>query len=258
VNTSSEVYEHTRRAWREIWIGTEFDLELQSLNYERFQEILKLYIPRLDRNAPILEAGCGPAHVVYYLRQQGFQTIGVDYAPEALQHTHNRFPDLPLHMGDVHALPYPSNYFGGYLSFGVVEHFEHGPEPALIEALRVLRPNGTLVITVPHPQLTESIYQALNRLLPGRQKKLGPRAGYYERTYTHHELAKHVESAGFRIDLVTPVSHSYTFYGLHSIFRKRGGYYETNSLASAAALISRRILPWKTAFGTLILAHKSN
>lgn len=256
VDTSSEVYEQTRRAWRDIWIGTEFDRELRSLSYVRAQEILKAYIPRLDRSAPVLEAGCGPAHVVYYLRQKGFNTIGVDYAPEALRATRARYPELPLHVADVHYLPYPTNYFGSYLSFGVVEHFEHGPQPALREALRVLRPGGLLVLTVPHPQFVEDIYQMLNRLFPARQAKRGPRAEYYERTYSHQELAGHVRAVGFQIDQVQPVNHSYTFYGLHPIFRKPGGYYETSQFAALVAGIARRVLPWKTAFGTLILAHK--
>jgi len=257
MKTGSGVYRATRQAWRDIWIGTEFDRELRSLEYPRAQEVLNTYLPYLDRSAPILEAGCGPGHVVYYLNELGYRSLGLDYAPEASQITHKRFPDLPLQLGDVHALPYPGNMFGAYLSFGVVEHFEHGPLPALQEAFRVLAANGVLVLTVPHPQFVDSLYELSKRLFPGRYARLAPRAAYYERTYSRTELADCVLQAGFHIFLVKPIAHSYTFYGLHRIFRNPGGYYETNQLGETAGAIARRLLPWHSAFHTMILARKS-
>ncbi len=257
MNLKTSTYQKTRQAWRDIWIGTEFDRELRSLQYPRSQEVLNTYLPYLDRSSLTLEAGCGPAHVVYYLNEHGYRSIGLDYAPEALQSTHERFPELPLHLGDVHNLPYPANRFGAYLSFGVVEHFEHGPLPALKEAHRVLAPNGVLVLTVPHPQFVESLYEFSKRLFPGRYAKLAPRAGYYERTYTHTELVDCVRQAGFEIILVKPIAHSYTFYGLHRVFRRADGYYETNQLGETAGAIARRILPWQSAFHTMILGRKA-
>jgi len=246
------VYQQTRQAWRDIWIGTEFDRELRSLDYPRSREVLDTYMPYLPRDKPILEAGCGPGHVVYYLREHGYPAIGLDYAPEALHFTHERLPDLPLHLGDVHALPYPSDTFGGYLSFGVVEHFEHGPGAALAEAYRILAPGGVLVITVPHPQWVENLYALRQRIAPTST----PRAGYYERTYTHSELADHSVRAGFAIALVKPIGHSYTFYGLSPLFRRASSYYESSPLGEQMGAIGRRWLPWQTAFHTLIIAHK--
>ncbi|MEP7285723.1 MAG: class I SAM-dependent methyltransferase [Chloroflexota bacterium] len=253
---STPTYQQTRQAWRDIWSGTEFDRELTALGYKRYQEVLNTYLPYLDKSIPTLEAGCGPGQVVYYLRQQGYNTVGLDYAPEALKPTLIRFPTLPLHMGDVHHLPYPTDTFGGYLSFGVVEHFEHGPTLALAEAYRVLRPGGKLVLTVPHPQIVEDLYKLVNRLFPSRQNRLGPRAEYYERTYSHQELTAIVQQVGFDITLVKPVGHSYTFYGLHRFFRRADGYYDTSPLAEFAATLTRRVLPWSTAFANMIIAEK--
>ena len=249
-------YNQTRQAWRDIWSSTEFDRELKALNYERGQEVIKYYLPYLNRDLPVLEAGCGPGHVVYYLQERGYKVFGLDYAPEALQSTVSRFPSLPLQLGDVHYLPYKANTFGAYLSFGVVEHFVQGPLPTLREAYRVLRPSGVLVLTVPHPQLVESLYQLSKRVFRTHYEKLGARAVYYERTYPHLELISCVREAGFTIDLVRPISHSYTFYGLHPVFRRAGGYYETSGLGNLVGRVSRTLLPWPTAFHSLIIARK--
>ncbi|MCC7206213.1 MAG: class I SAM-dependent methyltransferase, partial [Anaerolineae bacterium] len=156
---NTPTYERTRRAWRDIWTGTEFEREMATLDYPRARQLFDLYLPWLPKDpaAPILEAGCGPGHVVYYLRQRGYPALGLDYAPEALAPTRALYPDLPLHVGDVHQLPYPDNTFGAYLSFGVVEHFEQGPARALAEAFRTLRPGGVLVLSTPTPNVVEAL-----------------------------------------------------------------------------------------------------
>ncbi len=251
----NKTYEQTRQAWRAIWTGTDFDRELKTLDYRRTRQVMATYLPYLDQTAPILEAGCGMGQVVYYLRQRGYPAIGIDYAPEAVQPALARQPDLPLYVGDVHHLPFPPNFFGGYLSFGVVEHFEQGPDEALAEAYRVLRPGGTLILTVPHPNIVEGIRDIVNRLFPARLERLGPRADYYERTFRHDELFRRVTAAGFRTKRLVPYSHSFTFYGLGGVFRG-SGYYETSWLAEIAGSVGRVLLPWSTAFASLIVACK--
>jgi SAM-dependent methyltransferase len=248
-------YEQTRQAWRDIWSATDFARELATLDYPRARQLLGHFLPFVAADAPVLEAGCGPGHVVYYLRQRGYPALGVDYAPEALIPTRALHPALPLHVGDVHHLPYPANAFGAYLSFGVVEHFEHGPAAALAEAFRVLRPGGVLVLTTPHPNLVEGLRNMLNRLFPARMRNRPPRAEYYETHFTHQQLAAFAVGAGFRVERAIPYAHSFTFYGLGGIFRAPG-YYRTSALAELAGALGRRILPWQTAFECLIIARK--
>jgi SAM-dependent methyltransferase len=249
-------YADTRQAWRNIWTQTNFERELHTLSYNRSQHLIRLYQPYLDKAAPLLEAGCGPAHVVHYFREQGYAMIGLDYAPEALVPTLQTHPSLPLHLGDVHHLPYATNHFGAYLSFGVVEHFEQGPVPALREAWRVLRPGGKLILTVPHPNFVEALRGLVNRLFPQRLARVGPRAEYYETTYDHHQLAAFVREAGFRVLRLEPYAHDFTFWGLHPVFRRPQRYYETSALGELAGSISRVVLPWWAAFECLVIAEK--
>jgi SAM-dependent methyltransferase len=248
---SAPTYAQTRQAWRDIWQATDFGRELATLDYPRAQELLALYVPFLDKRAPVLEAGCGPAHIVWWLRQRGYTAFGLDYAPEALRSTRTLHADLPLHLGDVHALPYAAASFGAYLSFGVVEHFEHGPLPALREAYRVLRPGGVLVLTTPHPNFVEALRRLKDRLTGNR----APRAAYYETSYGHEQLAAFVGQAGFQVLRVVPYGHSFTFYGLAGVFRAPG-YYRTSRLAEWAAVLGKRLAPWATCFECLVVARR--
>lgn len=253
-NATAPSYDQTRQAWRSIWQETNFARELATLDYPRARELLNLYLPYLDRAAPVLEAGCGPGHVVHHLRQLGYAALGLDYAPEALLPTLAHLPDLPLHLGDVHHLPYAANTFGSYLSFGVVEHFEQGPTDALREAFRVLRQGGVLVLTTPTPNFVEGLRALADRLIPSRRAR-PPRAEYYETAYTGAQLAEFCRSVGFKVLKVIPYSHSFTFYGLHQVFRGKG-YYQTSGLAELFGKLGRLIAPQRTAFATLVLAEK--
>jgi SAM-dependent methyltransferase len=249
-------YEKTRDAWREIWVeNADFAQELKTLDYDRSQELLNNYIPYLTTDGIILEAGCGLGQVVYYLRQRGFNVIGCDYVPEAINVEIVNKLNLPLMVADVHQLPYAENSLQAYLSFGVVEHFENGPQAALKEAFRVLRPGGVLVLTVPHPNFVEAARNSLNRLIPGRLDRVGERAKYYETQFNYLEMSRQIASVGFKVEKSIPLSHSYTWYGVAPIFRGRG-YYQTSALAELFGQISKRILPWMTCFNSLTLARK--
>ena len=64
--------------------------------------------------------------------------IGVDYAKNTVKRIKEICPELDIREGNVFNLNFPDNFFGTYYSWGVVEHFEDGPEPILKEAYRVL------------------------------------------------------------------------------------------------------------------------
>lgn len=246
-------YDSTREAWESIWDSTSVEQELQTESYARAQKVIRTYTAHLPKDAPILEAGSGLSAALITLKKLGFQVMGVDYAVNALHASKAYDPSLVLTVGDVHALPYAENTFGGYLSFGVFEHFETGMEQPLAEAFRVLKPEGILVLTIPYPNV-------VNRLVRWRRERKGETVlnddDFYESTYTRNQLAGHVLAAGFEILHIEPTSHSFTLWGLGSLFRAKG-YYRTNALAEGLGAVLRVVLPWAFNFTTLVIARKS-
>ena len=53
----------------------------------------------------------------------------------------------------MRSLDLASGSVGTYMSVGVIEHFENGPEETLKEARRVLHPDGVALISVPYLNL---------------------------------------------------------------------------------------------------------
>lgn len=245
-------YDSTRQAWEDIWESASIEIELEAIGYERSQATLRAYLPYLPKDVPLLEAGSGLSAVVITLRQMGYRIQGLDYAINALRTSKLHDAGLPLVSGDVHALPYASDSLGAYLSFGVLEHFEHGMQPALKEAFRVLMPQGVLVLTIPYPNV-------VNWLVGWRRKQAGVSRlnddDFYESTYDRGELVGQVTQAGFHIEQVLPTSHAYTLWGLGSVFRAPG-YYRTSKLADRLGGLLKIVSPWAFNFSTLMIARK--
>jgi ubiquinone/menaquinone biosynthesis C-methylase UbiE len=245
-------YDSTRQAWENIWDTASVERELQEMNYPRAKKALQIYAENLPKNGVILEAGSGLGAIVITLREMGYNVVGLDYAEKALHTSHAYDSSLSLLVGDVHALPHATNSLDGYLSFGVLEHFEHGMRPALKEAFRILKPGGVMILTIPYPNV-------VNRLVAWRRKRLGITVlnddDFYESTYTRDALCQNVTSVGFKLEQVLPTSHSYTLWGLGGPFRAKG-YYQTSALAEVLGGLLKIILPWHFNFTTLIIARK--
>ncbi len=80
----TDLYHSTRQSWEQIWDGASVEAELETLRFTRSQEAIAAYLPYLPRDGVILEAGCGLAAVVIFLRAQGYRVVGLDYAVNAL------------------------------------------------------------------------------------------------------------------------------------------------------------------------------
>jgi SAM-dependent methyltransferase len=251
-NAMSDLYDKTRQSWEDIWQQANVNIEIEVLNQKRAAEVLGVYPAYLPKDGLILEAGCGLATVIMRLRDMGFKVIGLDYAERALRTARAYDPTLNLQAADVHALPYRDGSLHGYLSFGVLEHFEHGVGPALIEANRVLAQGGIVVLTIPYPNVVHQVVHWKRRRM-GQ----GPLTDedFYESTYNQHQLSAELEKAGFEVLLVRPTSHSFTLWGLGWPFKAKG-YYRTTWLADALGRVLRMILPWPFCFNTFLIARK--
>jgi SAM-dependent methyltransferase len=128
------------------WDKADFDVLLASCQRGRELPFIFKYMPREGK---ILEAGCGLGRYVAYLADQGFDIEGIEINPETVAVVNSIRPDIRVHVGDVIRLPYKDNSLAGIISLGVIEHFIEGPQMALCEIWRVLKPEAYAIVTVP-------------------------------------------------------------------------------------------------------------
>lgn len=157
-------------------------------------KLIRILISSLPTTGKILEAGCGTGWVVAALRNHGFDVEGVDFSNELIQAVKMQYPELPVSFADVCQLTVPDGYYQAYVSLGVIEHREAGPEPFLTEAHRVLGPDGILCVSVPHYNFLRQIKRKFGgyRELPNGQE-------FYQYGFTRQEFARILTRSGFHV-----------------------------------------------------------
>ncbi len=137
----------------------EYDQQMvEGLSYVSPALIAGEMMARLDdRNAKILDLGCGTGLTVYTLAEQGFTNLhGIDLSQEMVEVANRKGLYKGLKVGDINLpLGYESDSFDGVISSGTFTHGHVGPEP-LDEICRILKPGGILACTV-HKDLWQSM-----------------------------------------------------------------------------------------------------
>ena len=96
----------------------------------------------------ILDVGCGTGQYTQALTKLG-KVVGVDVSPEAIRlNSMNSNPNSFLIRGCAEKLPFPEERFDLVWATSIIEHLRED-RAALQEIVRVLKPGGKVVISVP-------------------------------------------------------------------------------------------------------------
>lgn len=145
--------------------------------------MLERHLPH-DKNLDILDAGCGGGATLESLGRYGSAT-GLELEEEAVDYARGRSRNVT--QGSIEELPFADGSFGLTLALDVIEHVPDDLA-ALRELYRVLRPGGSLLVTVPALRLLWSAHDEAN--------------GHYRR-YTVDGLRRRFEEAGFEVVTAT-------------------------------------------------------
>jgi SAM-dependent methyltransferase len=180
--------------WDEHWktnLTKEAFLRYQEGYLSFFEKPFEKYLPRTGR---ILEAGCGIGQYVMALRSRGYDCEGVDWSEQTVNTVIELFPDLPVRKEDVTRLDVPGGHYQGYISLGVVEHRQAGPQPFLAEAARVLSAGGAMLISVPYFHSLRKLKASLG-LYGGSTQGLD----FYQYAFTTREMEEILRGSGFHV-----------------------------------------------------------
>ncbi len=118
----------------------------------------------------VLDLGCSQGIASLLLARDGHQVVGVDIDPGAIEFARNELLKeseavrrrVRFELIEAGRLPFEDASFDSVLLGEVIEHLAR-PERVIAEALRVLRPNGRIVLTtpfgvMPHPDHLQTFY----------------------------------------------------------------------------------------------------
>jgi len=158
--------------------------------------VTKRYLPEGSR---ILEGGCGMGQNVWGLKHLGYDVRGIDNAANTVALVNAISPDLNISLCDVRQLHFPTAYFDGYWSLGVIEHFWEGYIDIINEMARVIKPGGYLFLTFPamNPaRVTKSKKQGYPTWTNALEEQFHNR--FYQFVLPVDEVEINLHKAGFR------------------------------------------------------------
>jgi ubiquinone/menaquinone biosynthesis C-methylase UbiE len=146
------------------------------------------YWPILTSSNPrALDAGCGTGAMLAEMEHTlKAEAHGTDLSWQALHFTADR-GNRRLTQADLRALPYADDTFDVVTALDVLEHIEDDAAAAR-EILRVLRPGGALIASVPAYRALWSSHDV---------------ALHHHRRYSAHGLRRLLRSAGFQLPRIT-------------------------------------------------------
>lgn len=157
-----------------------------------FAERRALLLAEVQRGERVLDLGCGAGRFLGVLREAGAEAVGVELAEAAAERARANVPGADVRLvAEDGSLPL------GHGEVDLVwcsEVLEHVPDVAhlLLEARRVLRRGGRLLLTVPFHGRLQAAAIALTRF----EVHFDP-LGQHVRFFTARSLAGALDAAGY-------------------------------------------------------------
>lgn len=152
------------------------------------KQVVETYVDpiELDKNANILDLGCGPGYFLDEMKTRGYtNAVGVTLSPEDIKICLDKGHVIKQY--DISFLPQTDGYYDESVDFIFLRHaLEHSPYPifSLMEYNRVLKQGSKIYIEVPAPDC---------------DRKHEMNANHYS-ILGHNQLAALLLRAGFSID----------------------------------------------------------
>jgi len=171
----------------------------------------------------VLDAACGRGFVLNFLREvSGYGLFGQDLEYDYVRQAYGQLArrGVCLHNGNLCRLPLPDCAFDKVILAEVLEHLDDD-RAGLAEAVRVTRPGGMIVISVPnanYPFCWDPINKTLETLF-GTHIATGLLSGIWAlhvRLYTLDEIVALVEETGLQIEETRLLVH-YCFPFIHNL-----------------------------------------
>ena len=138
---------------------------------------LHVALSLIDPRSSVGDLGCGSGHIAELLAPHVARVVAVDGSMEMADAARRRlveYPNVDVRHGDLERLPIEDSTLDVAV-LALVLHYVSEPAGVIIEAHRVLRPGGRLVVIDMLPHDREDLVATMGHLWPGfSESRMGP------------------------------------------------------------------------------------
>lgn len=186
--------------------------EFSSKREEIWEETRFLFDDYLIPGEKILDLGCGNGRYFPLFERKNVDYIGIDNSEELIRIAREKYPQAKFQVANALNLPFPNNYFDKVYSIALLHHIpsDEFRIKSLKEIKRVLKPKGTLILTVWETHRLKERYLLLKYTilkLIGKSKldwkdifePWGKKINRYYHCFSKRELEGLVKKSDFKI-----------------------------------------------------------
>jgi len=195
--------------WTSRWDDIPADLPMENsdaypLKYA--EETIK------DRNAKVLEAGCGAGRILRYYHNQGIDIIGMDFIKVAIDKLKEIDPSLKVEVGDIMNLRFDDQSFKYILAFGLYHNLEYELDQSIKETYRVLENNGSVCASFRADNIQTRLTDWLTERRARNNSAGVAKRSFHKMNLTRAEFEQAFKQEGFIIDSIAPVENMPILY----------------------------------------------
>lgn len=142
-----------------------------------------------------LDVGCASGYMISEIAKSFPQAeyIGIDIYDKAIEHAKKTYPNIKFKVASAEKLPFKDNFFDLILFYETIEHVEN-PKKCLLEIKRILKKDGTLILTTDSGSLLFRLVWFIWENTKGKIWK-----GAHLHPFHHEELEEIIKNADFNI-----------------------------------------------------------
>lgn len=162
---------------------------LPTMHYYKLDVLREFFLRYIPSGGKVVDVGCGRCLFTDIQPNWPFHIFAGDLDLGLIKERKSEFPQNHWFLSDVLRIPFVSEYFDSMFAGEIIEHVSD-PVEVLQEWKRVLKPNGTLILTTPNR----------DRLLARIEGRERPYSPDHLHELSFHELRNEVlPQAGFKI-----------------------------------------------------------
>lgn len=214
--------------WESVYGQQDFMGSL--LRRRMWQALSWLDNSNLSKNSKILDVGCGAGVMAKEVANRGYEVFGMDYSYNMIKKANalcgvNMKFDMKFLQGDIESLPFKDSVFDMVLCLGVITYLK-SEKKALREMSRVLKPDGTLILSILNkvslakcfdiPVLVKRrLQKTVSNIIVSLKKRTEIKKNYFaQKSYFIPSLRNSLKNAGFaESDCVAVQYGPLTFFG---------------------------------------------
>ena len=184
----------------------------------------------------VLDLGCGNGRLYKIFKDKKTDYVGVDNSSELIKIAQENYPHLNFQVADALELPFPDNHFDKVYSIRALHCFpsEEFRAQFFTEAGRVLKPGGTLILTVwnvwgcqDRTNLFRLIKSTFSKIIGASRLDFGDtfvpwenKTLRYYHFFTKKELRNLTEKSGFEVVKIWTTGKEWKYSDIYIVARK--------------------------------------